>query len=57
MNTIDTLQMRPLDAEQLETVTGGSTLENILVTGESYAIMYWAARNYLSETVYPYWLD
>ena len=57
MNNVETTNMYVLGAEQLESVTGGSPYEDGKTFGGALGIMYWGARNYLSETVYPYWLD
>lgn len=45
-----------LDEQQLDAVSGGSPYGDGLRFGETLAAMYWGARNYLSGTVYPYWL-
>ena len=43
--------------EQLALVAGGDAYSAGHTMGEAAAYIYWGARNYLSETVYPYWLD
>lgn len=49
---------RMLSVEQLTEVAGGqSALEDGYTFGNALGQMYWGARNYLSDTVYPYWLD
>jgi hypothetical protein len=48
--------MHVLDERQLETVSGGSAYEDGITFGVILGGMYWGARSYMSETVYPYWL-
>lgn len=43
--------------EQLALVAGGGPIEDGHTAGDVFGKMYWAARNFLSQTVYPYWLD
>lgn len=57
MNNVELSTGHLLDEQQLEAVSGGSAYEDGLRFGEAFGIMYWGARNYLSGTVYPYWLD
>lgn len=57
MNNIDISTMHVLDVAHLEAVTGGSALEDGKQFGGFFGMLYWGARDYLSETVYPYWLD
>lgn len=45
-----------LSTEQVDFVSGGALAAG-RTFGGALGDMYWAARNYLSETVYPYWLD
>ena len=49
--------MRILDDETIEAVAGGNAYEDGYTFGQTVALVYWGARDYLSETVYPYWLD
>lgn len=43
--------------EQLALVAGGDPIEDGHTAGGVFGNVYWGARNFLSETVYPYWLD
>ena len=45
-----------LDERQVEAVSGGSAYEDGKTFGQALGIAYWGARDYLSGTVYPYWL-
>jgi len=46
-----------LVGEQLTQVAGGDAHSVGKTLGMLTGAMYWWARDYLSETVYPYWLD
>ena len=46
-----------LAGEQLAQVAGGDPFSAGMTFGGTVGWVYWGARNYLSETVYPYWLD
>ena len=57
MNKNEFSNTHVLDEQQLDAVSGGrSPYEDGLLLGGTAAYMYWAARNYLADTVYPYWL-
>lgn len=45
--------MKILSDVEIETISGGLDGRD---TGRGLAIMYWGARNYLADTVYPFWL-
>ena len=45
-----------LDDQQLEAIAGAGAYEDGKTFGGALGDMYWGARNYLSETVYPFWL-
>jgi hypothetical protein len=49
--------MKTLNAHEIESVAGGSAYEDGRTFGKTLGLMYWGARDYLSGTVYPYWLD
>lgn len=51
------LNDKVLDECQLVAVSGGDARDDGETFGKAIGEMYWAARNYLSGTVYPYWLD
>jgi len=46
-----------LVGEQLAQVAGGDAHSAGETLGKLFGRAYWGARDYLSETVYPYWLD
>lgn len=56
MNNTELSNRYLLDEQHLEAVSGGSAYEDGKTAGGAFGIMYWGARNYLSEVVYPYWL-
>lgn len=55
MNNVELSTGHLLDEQQLEAVSGGSAYEDGKTAGGAFGVMYWGARDYLSETVYPYW--
>lgn len=46
-----------LEERQLAAVSGGDARDDGETFGKALGEMYWGARNYLSGTVYPFWLD
>ena len=57
MNGLSLSNDHLLDELQVEAVSGGSAYEDGKTFGQALGIVYWDARDYLSGTVYPYWLD
>lgn len=49
--------MKILDDEAIRIVSGATALDDGVTFGRTVGLVYWGARNYLSETVYPYWFD
>lgn len=45
--------MVELGAEEIQAVSGADVYYNI---GHAIGDAYWAARDYMSEVVFPYWL-
>ena len=57
MNGLSLSNDHLLDELQVEAVSGGSAYEDGKTAGGAMGYLYWGARDYLSGTVYPYWLD
>lgn len=51
------MNMIELDNNDIEAVSGGDALSAGYTLGHLVGTAYWGARDYLSEVVYPYWLD
>lgn len=51
------LNDKVLDEYQVAAVSGGNARDDGETFGKFIGEVYWGARNYLSDTVYPYWLD
>ena len=46
--------MQTLTHEEVEVVSGGKNA--YFDAGHSFGVWYWAARDYMTDTVYPFWL-
>jgi hypothetical protein len=57
MNTPKISNNQVLSEQQIAGVSGGGPLEDGKTFGGVIGWFYWGARDYLSETVFPYWLD
>ena len=54
---IENSKIVELTSEQVSVVAGGDALSGGYTLGVLLGSGYWAARDYMSETVYPYYLD
>lgn len=56
MNTNNS-NVTELSPEQVSLVSGGDAQSGGYTFGTFVGNAYWGAREYLADTVYPYWLD